>query len=530
MPDVVAKTMAFICGALLVATCAVLYVTSRPQAGANEVVAEFQDAFPILEGMYVRVDGAIAGSVGPVEVTDGGLAEVTLILDETIEEPSSDATAAIRQQDTTGDSYVAFEPGDSGKSLPEVDGVPTIECGAETPQSPCQATLAAPRFDDLLNAFGPAERSGVKLILLELSRALDERGDDVNAAALELRPAMVAANQALAEVNSQNDALRAVIEDAEDVTGQAAAKRAELAGLIDSLETTLIATAEESGSLDAGLERLPETTAQARSTMSSLANAAEAGVPLARELEASAPSLASAIDAAPGFLDDAEVALDESEPTLELTRRLLKAGEPTIEADPTRVVTGAFDLAPAISNLLTGVLGGDETIKALFGDDGKGTASGTLDRFGLGAVSNEPGNQLFYPESNANRNMFRISAVFNCTMFGVPVEPGCLLDVISPRSQGEKELNGGSGERGKGEGRRGDGDGGSAGDPSDSSPGSGSDPRDPLGLGDVLDDTVPNLPGVGGNDDKNPKGPKDPKGPKGPGQGVEDLLDFLFKP
>ncbi len=144
MPDVVAKTMAFICGALLVATCAVLYVTSRPQAGANEVVAEFQDAFPILEGMYVRVDGAIAGSVGPVEVTDDGLAEVTLILDETIEDPSSDATAAIRQQDTTGDSYVAFEPGDSGKALPEVDGTPTIECGAETSAEPLSGHAHGP--------------------------------------------------------------------------------------------------------------------------------------------------------------------------------------------------------------------------------------------------------------------------------------------------------------------------------------------------------------------------------------------------
>src|ERR671916_1880828 len=98
MPNAVAKTMAVICGGLLAATCAVLYVTSRPQAGANEVVAEFQDAFPILEGMYVRVDGAIAGSVGTVEVTDDGLAKVTLVLDESIEDPSADATAAIRQQ------------------------------------------------------------------------------------------------------------------------------------------------------------------------------------------------------------------------------------------------------------------------------------------------------------------------------------------------------------------------------------------------------------------------------------------------
>lgn len=522
MPDIVAKTMAFICGALLVGTCAVLYVTSRPQAGANEVVAEFQDAFPILEGMFVRVDGAIAGSVGPVEVTDDGLAEVTLILDETIEDPSSDATAAIRQQDTTGDSYVAFEPGDSGESLPEVDGTPTIECGAETPSSPCQATLTAPRFDDLLNAFGPAERSGVKLILLELSRALDERGDDVNAAALELRPAMVAANEALAEVNSQNAALRAVIEDAEDVTAQAASKRAELGGLIDSLETTLVATAEESDSLDAGLDRLPATTAQARSTMSSLANAAEAGVPLAREVEASAPELASAINAAPGFLDDAEVVLDRSGPTLDLTRRLLKAGEPTIKADPTRVVTGAFDLAPATSNLLTGVLGDENTIKGLFGDDSGGVGPGTLDRFGLGAVSVEPGNQPGYPASNVNRNMFRISAVLNCTMFGVPVEPGCLTAIIGPRRR-DAELNGAGGSRGGGGGN---GGGGPGGGDSPTPPAEGSDPRDPLSLGDILDDALPNLPGIGNGGN----GGKGKGGNKPSDDATQDLLDFLFKP
>ncbi|MDX6587488.1 MAG: phospholipid/cholesterol/gamma-HCH transport system substrate-binding protein [Solirubrobacterales bacterium] len=520
MPDVVAKTMAFICGALLVGTCAILYVTSRPQAGANEVVAEFQDAFPILEGMYVRVDGAIAGSVGTVEVTDNGLAEVTLILDESIEDPSSDATAAIRQQDTTGDSYVAFEPGDSGKPLPEVDGKPTIECGAETPESPCQATLTAPRFDDLLNAFGPAERSGVKLILLELSRALDERGDDVNAAALELRPAMVAANQALAEVNSQNAALRAVIEDAEDVTSQAASKRAELGGLIDSLETTLIATAEESASLDAGLDRLPETTTQAHSTMSALADASEAGIPLSEEVEASAPELASAIGAAPEFLDGAEVALDHAGPTLDLTRRLLKAGEPTIKADPTRVVTGAFDLAPAISNLLTGVLGDENTIKALFGDDGKGTDAGTLDRFGLGAVSNEPGNEPGYPASNVNRNMFRISAVFNCTMFGVPVEPDCLVNILGPRrSTAEAKKSGADGSKGEGGG----GNGGGGGPPTP--PSGGPDPKDPLGLNDILDDTLPNLPGIG-----NGGGNQGQKGPKKPDKAVQDLLDFLFKP
>ena len=493
MPDAVAKTMAVICGVLLAATVAVLYVTSRPSAGANEVVAEFQDAFPILEGMFVRVDGAIAGSVGPVEVTDDGLARVTLILDESIEDPSNDATAAIRQQDTTGDSYVAFEPGNSGKPLPEVDGAPTIECNAQAASDPCKATLSAPRFDDLLNAFGPAERTGVELILLELSRGLDERGDDVNAAALELRPAMVAANDALSEVQTQNAALRAVIEDAEDVTGQAASRRAELAGMIDDLETTLAATASESGGLDAGLERLPETTKRARTTMGALARAAEAGLPLAEDVEASAPELASALGSAPGFLDDAGVVLDHAAPTLELTRKLLRAGEPTIRADPTRVVTGPFDLAPATSNLLTGVLGDENTIKALFGDDSGGDGPGTLDRSGLGAVAVEPGNQPGYPADHQNRNFVRISAVLNCTMFGVPVEPGCLTGVVLPRSQHEE-----ADRKSGGIANKRDHDERPAGDLTPIAPAGPIDRGDPVDVGDA--------------------------------QAAEDLLEFLFKP
>jgi hypothetical protein len=147
----------------------------------------------------------------------------------------------------------------------------------------------------------------------------------------------------------------------------------------------------------------------------------EAGIPLARELEVRAPLLAKAIKATPNFLDAADVALDRANPTLELTIKLLRAGTPTIKADPQRVVTGPFDLAPAVSNLLTGVLGDENTIKGLFGDDSYGMGPGTLDGFGLGAVAVEPGNQPApgYGPPHTDRYFTRISAVFNCTMFGV---------------------------------------------------------------------------------------------------------------
>ena len=117
MPDLLAKGVAVTVGVLLAIVIGILVVTSRPPASATVVTAEFDNAFPLIEGMYVRVDGAIAGSVGTIEVNDRGNAEVELNLNDSIEPPSSDATAAIRQQDTTGDSYVAFEPGDSGEPL-----------------------------------------------------------------------------------------------------------------------------------------------------------------------------------------------------------------------------------------------------------------------------------------------------------------------------------------------------------------------------------------------------------------------------
>src|SRR5690606_39370240 len=135
-----AKVVLALSAVLLAAVVATLVVTSKP-AGGREVVVEFRDAFRLMEGMHVRVDGAIAGSVGSVEVSDEGLARVTLALSDSIEPPRADAKAAIRQQDTTGDSYVDFDPGTEGGGLPTENGKPILRCAPERPGGPCAASL-----------------------------------------------------------------------------------------------------------------------------------------------------------------------------------------------------------------------------------------------------------------------------------------------------------------------------------------------------------------------------------------------------
>lgn len=440
MADVVAKAMAVIMGVLFVLVLAILVVTSRPSSGTREVVAEFRDAFPAIEGMQVRTDGANAGSTGKISVTGQGLASITLQVDKAVPAPRSDATATIRQLDSTGDSYIAYDPGKSSRPLAERDGDPTIACDAPAPTSPCTNTLASARLDDLVNAFGPAEQAGVKLILQNLSEALEQRGEDVNRAALRLVPALDGANKALDEVNGQNRALSSMIVDLEAVSGQASSRRVQLGRLIGSLDRTLATTAAVRPQLDAGLRGLPATQDRLRGTLAGVERAATAARPLATDLATAAPGLRTLLERAPGFLDDVREALRDGRPTLELTRRLLVAGAPTIAADPQRVVTGSFDLAPALSNLLKGILGGDDTIKAFFGDERNG---GAEDRpgfgFGLGAVASEPGDQPGYPGNWQDRNFVRVSAILNCQAFGAPIRPGCLADLLAAREKRSRQ-------------------------------------------------------------------------------------------
>ena len=527
MPDALAKASTALVAGLLVMVIGILVVTSRPPAGANEVVAEFDDAFPLIEGMYVRVDGAIAGSVGPIEVNDSGNAEVTLLLDESIAAPMDDARAVIRQQDTTGDSYVAFEPNPDGSDQPL--GPDGITCETTEHGEVCPRTMTAPRLDDLLNAFAEPERAGVKLILNELATALEQRGESLHDAAFELKPALETANSALAEVNEQNEALKQLITSAEAVTGQAADRSAELERLISGLEATVRTTAEHGTALDASLATLPDTAASARTTLAALRRAAVKGRPLAEEVAAGAPELATAIGQLPAFLDDAEATIDASKPTLELTLRLLNAALPSLEVGNDRVVTGLFDFTGAASELINSVLGGtgdpdnDGAFPALFDDDSYGVpGEGTLGRRGFGAVAVQPGDLPPYPAEHANRNFLRVSAILNCGIFGVPIEPGCLADVIAdppipfPLRAAERARHPGGDAAAPSPSRpEGGGPAGGAGAPG---------PPALPDLGDLLGALGGSSPAGGG------KG-KDSGGTKGgaPSSGaVNDLLDFLL--
>jgi virulence factor Mce-like protein len=413
-----ARLVAVATACLLAATVAVLYVTSNPGISGSAVKAEFEDTFPLLPGMHVRVFGAVAGSVDDVELTEEGTAVVTMQLNEGTAPPSSDATASIRQQDITGDSYVSLSPGDSGEPL-----------GDEVIST--SRTLVAPRFDDLLNSFDAPVREGLQLLFVELGKALERRGDDLNAAALQLRPGLEAANRALAEVRSQNQALKQLVLDAEQVTGQAASRSRELGALVDSLAATTRTTAAHAPALDRALDVAPETAAEARDLLIRLERAAIGARPLALTLANAAPDLAQASILLGPFVDDASAALSAAEPSLRLVEELLRASEPTLEADPKHALTAPFDLAAGAGGLLDTLLGDPALMRALFGADAYGQGPSKADDVGLGSLAVELGTQDGYEGNDPARRFLRAKPILNCEVFGLPIEPGCLGDFLS---------------------------------------------------------------------------------------------------
>jgi virulence factor Mce-like protein len=447
-------------------------LASGGSSGGSTFQAEFQDARGLVKGNDVRVDGAPAGTVEDMHLTDRGTALVTMKLDDGIERPTSDATAAIRPVDLLGDTYLALDPGDSSTAL--------------NGSIPVSRTLNAPRLDDLLRVFGEPQRDALKVLLVEGGVALDRRGEDLNKAALELSPALRAADGAMRELGSQNADLRSFVTDAERVTSQAADRNRDLGGMVDSLDTTLSATASSAPALDRSLAELPPTLTQIQSTTGHLTSTARAALPLAQSLQGAAPGLSKAAVQLGPFLGSTRRAAQELHPTIGKATSLLADNAGTFAALRQGLGQASAD-SPAFTRFMDAVEPAAPAISAGFFKNFPDQAA-------------EPGKQPFDSFADPRRHYWRGAAVITCQTFGLRIHPGCLEDFLKTgASSGSKQAGAGGG-----------GGGGDASPLGGSNPGTSQLPLPPIG---DVQKALPSLPPS--------------QTPASPG-GVNDLLNFLL--
>lgn len=370
-----------------------------------EYRAEFLDAWPLVAGMDVRISGAVAGQVREVALTGRGTAEVTFQLDPGVPRPRSDASVAIRQADLLGDTDLVLSLGTSRAPL--------------RGPIPIARSIQEPRLDDFLNVFRAPVRTALKTFIVELGTALQNRGVDVNAAILRLRPGFEALGAVFGELRSQIGALSQVIDNSHRLTRQLADRTHDLDRLVAGLSGTLGGVARNGSQLDAGLAQLPAALQGTRTTLGQVQTLAGALRPLAASVASGAPGFQRAASLIGPYATALSKASRLSSPTIALSGQALRRVAPTLAAlNRTQVssllnpTSGLFDaLAPILSKMSDG----------LFGSSRGG---------GLGGVV-VPGNDALAPNVDPARDYLSAYLVLSCEMFGVQQGPGCLAKVLS---------------------------------------------------------------------------------------------------
>jgi phospholipid/cholesterol/gamma-HCH transport system substrate-binding protein len=333
---------------LLAAAAAVLAVVMVAGGGSPYVIrAEFADADGLRADFAVREQGVVVGRVADVSVTARDTALATLELDRSVVPVGAGATASIHPSNLLGEKYVQLNPGDIRQPQPS---------GLTIPQS---RTSTAPELDQVLGAFSPDTRKATAVFLAEQGDALLGRGQDLASLLQRLPSSLDSATQLVAGLGQDNVALGRLVEQSDRILQVAAPQRTALGRLVSSAQGAFTTLASREQALGETISSAPAAISQLRRTLIALQNAAIPLGPAAAGLRATAPSLAAALRATPGFATAARLALAAIGRAAPALQQLGANGTPVVSAlRPAAVQLERFatTLAP-VSKLLDRQIG-----------------------------------------------------------------------------------------------------------------------------------------------------------------------------
>lgn len=245
-------------GALILAVIAIAWLLL---AGGDDGVTykmQFETGGQLVEGNQVLIGGKPVGSIDAVELSDNGLAEVTVKVSEPLHEGTS---AVIRSTSLSGvaNRYISVTPGP--------DNAPELEKGQVITQVD---TTAPVDLDQLFNALGERERKGLQDIIQGSSTAYAGRGPEANETYRYLSPALSATTALFEELNRDERVLTNFLVSGSRVVTAVAERRDDLSGLVSNTNETLGAIASQNQAFDRSLRALPPALRQANTTFSNL--------------------------------------------------------------------------------------------------------------------------------------------------------------------------------------------------------------------------------------------------------------------
>jgi phospholipid/cholesterol/gamma-HCH transport system substrate-binding protein len=271
--------------ALVAAIAVVAFVLFGNQGPGYTVHARFANASQLVKGDFVQVAGVPIGKISGIDLTSDGQADVRMKITDAGYRPLRRGTKAIvRQASLSGvaNRYVDLE-------LPAADHQEKIPAGGVIDQTD---TTTAVDLDQLFNTFDPKTRKALSGVIRGYATSYQGKGAQANAGWAYLNPTLAASDRLFEELNSDTPTLKRFIGASSQLVGDLAARRADLAGLVDHLATTTTAIGRQKQSLSTAIGDLPgfmrradTTFVNLRATLDDLQPLVDESKPVAKKLQ-----------------------------------------------------------------------------------------------------------------------------------------------------------------------------------------------------------------------------------------------------
>ncbi len=292
-----------------VAVVAVLALGSR--GGSYTVHARFQNASQLVKGNLVQVAGASVGKIEAIDLTPDGQADVRMKITDAGYRPLRRGTKAIiREASLSGvaNRYVDLQ-------LPPADHQQTIPTGGVIDQTD---TTTAVDLDQLFDTFDPKTRKALSGVIRGFGSSYAGKGEQANAGWAYLNPSLAASSRLFKALDSDTPALQRFVTASSQLVGDLAARRANLAGLVDHLATTTGAIGHQKQALSTAIGDLPGFMRRADTTFVNLRATLDDLTPLVDESKPVAKKLRP-------FLAELRPLARDARPTLRDLSRLVRS-------------------------------------------------------------------------------------------------------------------------------------------------------------------------------------------------------------
>src|SRR5215208_6409987 len=269
-------------GAVLVAIVLVGVILFRGSS-AYTVTAQFLNGGQLVKGNPVQSGGVPIGSVGKIEITKNGQAQVALKIDDSRAPLHKGTRATIRQFSLSGiaNRYIDLE-------LPQGPSRGELADGGRLG---VDETRTAVDLDQLFNTLDPRTRRALQGFFKGQARQFRGHGEQANAGLEYLNPSLSTSSRLFRELTRDTPVLERFLVDSSRLVTTLAERRDSLAALIGNLNDTTralgdqkLALAESIGQLPPFMRRANTTFVNLRAALDDVDPLVDASKPVARRL------------------------------------------------------------------------------------------------------------------------------------------------------------------------------------------------------------------------------------------------------